>query len=79
MRRSETDFTWHGNIPGRASSITISVYNDAVIGSIVIDTEFYRLRSLGEGLNAVIKIDPTKYPSCATGLNFGNRPMAHHH
>ncbi len=74
VRRSETDFTWHGNIPGRASSVTISVYNDAVIGSIVIDTEFYRLRSLGQGLNVVIKVDPTKYPSCTTGLDFGNLP-----
>ena len=71
-KRSDSDFSWFATIPEKNSDIIISVYKDAVVGYIVIDNECYNLRSLGEGLNALVHTDPSKYPPCGNCPNPGN-------
>lgn len=71
-KRSNYDFTWYGTVPVKVSNIVLSVYKNAVVGFMVIEDEFYHLRSLGEGLNAIVRVDPTKYLSCSTPSNFVN-------
>lgn len=73
--RSANDFTWFGRSQDKLSSARLTVYQDLVVGNITFEYEPYMLRSLGEGLYALIHIDASKYPPCGNTLlpeNTGN-------
>ncbi|MGH6935362.1 MAG: zinc-dependent metalloprotease family protein, partial [Methylocella sp.] len=62
-QRSENDFTWHGNVPGKPSAVTLVVNGDNVTGSATIANEqLYTIEPLGSGLHAIIRKDPAKFP-----------------
>ncbi|MFQ5710044.1 MAG: M12 family metallo-peptidase, partial [bacterium] len=71
-KRGDRDFTWYGSVRGKVSNIVLSVYEDAVVGFMNIEAESYNLRALGESLNAIIRVDPSKYPPCGNTPNFDN-------
>jgi len=62
-QRSENEFTWYGNVPGKPSAVTLVVKGDKVMGSATIANEqLYAMEPLGSGLHAIIRKDPAKFP-----------------
>ncbi|MDZ7369441.1 MAG: zinc-dependent metalloprotease [candidate division KSB1 bacterium] len=66
-QRGEQDFSWHGNAPGHFSNILLTVYKEAVAGYIIIDDDYFNVRSIGNGLHVLIQVDPRKSARCGTG------------
>jgi hypothetical protein len=61
-RRSESDYTWVGSLPGVALQAILVVHGEHVTGSVVADDQYYGIRPLGDGLAAVVRIDPQGFP-----------------
>jgi hypothetical protein len=61
-QRSENDFTWHGDVPGKPGSVTLVVKGDNITGSATIANEIYAIEPLGSGLHAIIRKDPATFP-----------------
>ncbi|HKX26927.1 MAG TPA: M12 family metallo-peptidase [Blastocatellia bacterium] len=61
-RRSETDFTWYGELSDAPGQAILVVKGEIVVGTIRRDKELYKIRTVGEGLHAVIEIDESAFP-----------------
>lgn len=66
-QRGEWDFSWHGNAPGHFSNILLTTYKEAVAGYIIIDDNYFNVRSIGNGLHVLVQADPRKSGRCGTG------------
>ena len=61
IKRSATNYSWFGKTAD--SNTIISVNGSAIEGIIHKGSKVFRLRSLGNGIQALIEIDQSKYPS----------------
>ncbi len=61
-KRSETDFTWYGQLSDVPGDAVLVVHGDVVEGSVRHGTELYKVQSVGSGLHSVIQIDQSKFP-----------------
>ena len=52
--RGKNAFVWYGAVPGIASNILLSVWDDAVFGYITVDTLQYNVHYLCDSLQALI-------------------------
>jgi hypothetical protein len=66
-QRGEQDFSWHGNAPGHFSNILLTVFKESLAGYIIIDDDYFNVRSIGNGLHVLIQVDPRKSARCGTG------------
>jgi peptidyl-Asp metalloendopeptidase len=60
--RSPTDFTWYGTLNGIPGQATLVVHNGNITGSIQNQGTLYRIEPVGNGLHAIVKVDPTHFP-----------------
>lgn len=61
-KRGARNFTWYGDTLEKPGSVILVVRDDNVTGTIRIGAGQYSVRPLGDGLHAVVKIDPCQYP-----------------
>ncbi|WP_410211302.1 reprolysin-like metallopeptidase [Aquirhabdus sp.] len=61
IKRSSTNYSWFGKTSD--GNTIISVNGNAVEGIIHKRSKVYHLRSLGNGLQALVEVDQSKYPS----------------
>jgi hypothetical protein len=59
-KRSASDYSWFGTT--KEGYALLSVHGDAVEGIIHKAGKVYQLKSLGNGLHALVEIDQSKYP-----------------
>ena len=68
VREQATDLAgggvqWEGRITGAASGVaTVIVDGTVMVGTIRIEREVYEIRSLGDGVHAVLDVDPSRFP-----------------
>lgn len=68
VRESATDLgggrvQWEGRIQGATrGTVTLVVDVPVMVGTIRIDREVYQIRYLGEGVHAVVDVDPSRFP-----------------
>jgi hypothetical protein len=71
LRRTEgwgAGWVWHGSVEGEAEgSVQLSVFEDAVIGSIRTTDELFKLRFAGNGLHALGQVEESRFRPCANG------------
>src|SRR5574341_1835846 len=61
-KRSETQFTWYGQLTDIPGDAILVVHGDAVEGTIRRGTDLYKVQSVGGGVYAVIQVDESKFP-----------------
>jgi hypothetical protein len=61
-RRSNTDFTWYGNLSEAPGEAILVVQGDQVTGTIRSGKSLYRIRSLGGGFHALIEVNESGFP-----------------
>lgn len=63
-KRSESRYTWFGQVSGRGySSVILTVEDGDMAGHILIDGKQYHVRPLGNEIHAVRELDPCAFPS----------------
>jgi hypothetical protein len=68
-KRSESRYTWFGQVPGRGyTSVILTVENGDMAGYISINEELYHVRPLGNGIHVVRELDPCAFPPDAPAL-----------
>ena len=60
--RSPTDFTWHGTLAEVPGQATLVVHEGKITGSIRDGAELYRIEPVGDGVHALIKVNPGRFP-----------------
>lgn len=60
--RTTTDFTWFGSLEGAAGNAILVVHDGNITGTVRDDGDLYRIEPIGNGVHAVIKVDPSKFP-----------------
>jgi hypothetical protein len=61
--RDDKVVSWIGKVPSESDGSTaMSVNGDNVTASIQTADGLYRIRPLGDGLHALIKVNPGKFP-----------------
>ena len=60
--RSGTDLSWFGDNPKTLSSAVLSVVQGSVIGTVRDGEQLFWVRPLGDGLHAVVQVDPNAFP-----------------
>jgi peptidyl-Asp metalloendopeptidase len=74
-KRSATRYTWFGRVDGVALSQVILVVEDGVMaGNIMVNGDFYQIRTVGEGVHSVRKIDQSKFPEEAPPIPVHTAP-----
>lgn len=61
-------FSWRGMPPSFGATIKLDVYGQNVIGVIQTLDFHYFIEPLGDGLHALVELDPTKFPAEAEPL-----------
>ena len=61
-QRAPTDFSWIASSADRRTEVQIVVKNGDVVGTIHQGHDFFRLLPLGDGLTALVKVDPARLP-----------------
>jgi hypothetical protein len=62
-KRGENDISWVGKLVGKTpGSVTFVVRDGNITGMIRPGSQIYSVESLGGGLHAVIRIDPSRFP-----------------
>ena len=62
-QRAGDDFSWHATTAGGQSEATLVVRGDKVVGTIRSANQLYRLRPLGGGLAALMRVDQSRMPA----------------
>ncbi len=63
--RSSQDFTWIGELPDkRLGSVLLAINKENVTGTFHTLEVVYFVEPLGDGLHAIIQVDPEKLPGC---------------
>lgn len=60
--RSANDFTWYGSLASVPGQAILVVHGGTITGSIRESGNLYRVESVGDGVHAVIKVDPARFP-----------------
>jgi len=75
-------YSWQGHVSGDDSqSVTLSIYDDAIAGSIHTDTAIYEIQPLGNHRIKLVELNPQAFPECAGGeavlqpMTEGQRPL----
>ncbi len=63
-KRNDTNFDWFGSISERSGNIILSIFDDTLVGFVIVDGESYNIWPLGHELHAIVQVDPTKYARC---------------
>ena len=58
----EDNYTWFGSDPETQGSAVLVVQGEEMAGTIRSGGRLYRVLSLGDGLHAVVEVDPSKFP-----------------
>jgi len=61
-QRSDTDFTWYGQLSDVPGDAVLVINGDVLEGTIRHGTDLYKVQSVGAGLHSVIQIDQSKFP-----------------
>jgi hypothetical protein len=61
-KRSDTQFTWYGQLTDVPGDAILVVHDDAVEGTIRRGPDLYKVQSVGGGVYAVIQVDESKFP-----------------
>ncbi len=56
------NYTWFGSDPETQGSAVLVVQGDEMVGTIQSGDRLYRVRSLGDGMHAVVEVDPSQFP-----------------
>jgi hypothetical protein len=60
--RNANQFTWIGNLPNGADQAILVVNDGNITGSIQDGGNLYRIEPVGNGVHAIIKVDPSHFP-----------------
>lgn len=80
-QRSNTDFSWFGEVRGQLSNVILVRKGDDLTGTVRVNNELYRIETLRGGPDVIIRVDqsghppahPEAYPDGA--LNRNNTPQ----
>lgn len=61
-KRSDTDFTWYGQLSDVPGDAVLVIRGDTVEGTVRHGTELYKVQSVGSGVHSVIQIDQSRFP-----------------
>ena len=68
-RNSQKSYSWKGHLQRDPSqTVNLSVYEDAIAGSIHTDTAVYEIQPLGGYQVRVVELNSAAFPACAGGL-----------
>jgi hypothetical protein len=75
-------FSWQGHVSGDdAQIVTLSIYEDAIAGSIHTHDTVYEIQPLGDNRIKLLKLNPEVFPECDGGepvphsMSGGQRPL----
>jgi hypothetical protein len=60
--RGAKGYTWYGEDAERQRSAILVVQDGDMVGTVHSGDQLYRIRSLGDGLHAVVEVDASKFP-----------------
>lgn len=68
-RRGPGDLAWVGRVEGmEPSSVTVTLKNGFAVGHIATPDAVYELRPLADGRQSLERLDVTRFPECAGGI-----------
>jgi hypothetical protein len=61
-KRSDTQFTWYGQLADVPGDAILVVHGDAVEGTVRRGTALHKIQAVGGGVHAVVEVDTSKFP-----------------